>query len=160
MTLRANIAAFLPQTARERPTQAAIVETTGRDRAGQRTFATLTFQQLDARTDQIARGLQRLGMERGQRIVVLVKPSLDFFAVMFGLWKAGLVPVLIDPGIGRAQLRQCLAEVAPHGFIGIPAAQAARVLLGWGRQTIRHVVTVGRRWLWGGATLAQKREQG
>ena len=155
MTLRANIAAFLPQTARERPTQAAIVETTGRDRAGQRTFATLTFQQLDARTDQIARGLQRLGMERGQRIVVLVKPSLDFFAVMFGLWKAGLVPVLIDPGIGRAQLRQCLAEVAPHGFIGIPAAQAARVLLGWGRQTIRHVVTVGRRWLWGGATLAQ-----
>ena len=148
----ANIAAFLPQMARERPEQAAIVETIGRLN-GQRQFATLTFAQLDARTDQIARGLQHLGLARGERIVVMVKPSLDFFAVMFGLWKAGLVPVLIDPGLGRRQLQQCLAEVAPHGFIGIPMAQLARVLLGWGKPTVRHVVTVGKRWLWSGATL-------
>ncbi len=155
MADRANIAAFLPHMAAERPTQPAIVETIGRDAAGQRIFATLTFAELDARTDQIARGLLKLGMQRGERIVVLVKPSLDFFSVMFALWKAGLVPVLIDPGLGRKQLKQCLAEVAPHGFIGIPMAHVARVLLGWGKPTVRHLVTVGRRWLWGGATLEE-----
>ena len=148
----ANIARCVPQMARERPDQAAIVETVGRLN-GERQFATLTFAQLDARTDQIARGLLQMGMARGERIVVMVKPSLDFFAVMFALWKAGLVPVLIDPGLGRRQLKQCLAEVAPHGFIGIPMAQLARVVLGWGKPTVKHVVTVGKRWLWSGKTL-------
>lgn len=138
--------------ARERPAQAAIVETIGRV-DGERQFATLTFAELDARTDQIARGLQQLGLARGERVVVMVKPSRDFFALMFGLWKAALVPVLIDPGLGRAQLKQCLAEVAPHGFIGIPLAQLARVLFGWGRPTVKHLITVGKRWLWRGATL-------
>jgi acyl-CoA synthetase (AMP-forming)/AMP-acid ligase II len=148
----ANIAACLPEMARERPNQVAIVETIGRLN-GEREFATLTFAQLDARTNQIARGLLHIGMQPGERIVVMVKPSRDFFAVMFALWKAGLVPVLIDPGLGRRQLKQCLAEVAPHGFIGIPLAQLARVLLGWGKPTVRHVVTVGSRWLWSGKTL-------
>ncbi len=153
MAQLANIAACLPQMALERPGQAAIVETVGRDRAGQRQFATLTFAELDARTDKIARGFLHLGLKPGDRVVVMVKPSRDFFAVMFALWKAGLVPVLIDPGLGRRQLKQCLAEVAPVGFIGIPLAQLARVLLGWGKPTVRHVVTVGRRWLGGGVTL-------
>ncbi|MBP6627267.1 MAG: AMP-binding protein, partial [Arenimonas sp.] len=39
-------------------------------------------------------------------------------------------------------------------FIGIPLAQAARLLLRWARSATT-VVTVGRRWFWGGATLAQ-----
>ena len=155
-----NIAASLPQMARERPDQPAIVETVGRDAAGQRLFATLTFAELDARTDQIARGFEQLGLRPGERIVVMVKPSRDFFAVMFGLWKAGLVPVLIDPGLGRKQLKQCLAEVAPDGFIGVPLAQLARVVLGWGRPTVRHIITVGRRWLWRGVTLDEVLRRG
>ncbi len=155
-----NIAASLPQMARERPDQPAIVETVGRDAAGQRLFATLTFAELDARTDQIARGFAQLGLRPGERIVVMVKPSRDFFAVMFGLWKAGLVPVLIDPGLGRKQLKQCLAEVAPDGFIGVPLAQLARVVLGWGRPTVRHIITVGRRWLWCGVTLDEVLRRG
>ena len=153
MAIQANIAACLPQMARERPEQAAIVETIGRGVNGERRFATLTFAELDARTDNIARGLLSLGIAPGARIVVMVKPSRDFFALMFALWKVGLVPVLIDPGLSRKQLKQCLAEVAPEGFIGISAAHAARVVLGWGRPTIRHLITVGRRWFWGGATL-------
>ncbi len=139
--------------ARERPQQAAIVETIGRDAVGRRQFASLTFAELDARTDQLARGFIGIGMPSGARIVVMVKPSRDFFAVMFALWKAGLVPVLIDPGLGRRQLKHCLAEVAPDGFIGISAAHAARVVLGWGRPSVRFCVTLGRRWFWGGVTL-------
>jgi acyl-CoA synthetase (AMP-forming)/AMP-acid ligase II len=53
-----------------------------------------------------------------------------------------------------------LAEAEPEAFIGIPKAQAARVLLGWAKRTIRHIVTVGRRWFWGGYTLEQVRQAG
>jgi acyl-CoA synthetase (AMP-forming)/AMP-acid ligase II len=62
---------------------------------------------------------------------------------------------MIDPGLGVKQLKACLAEVEPEAFIGIPAAHAARVLLGWGRHSIRHLLTVGTRWCWGGVTLAR-----
>ena len=67
----------------------------------------------------------------------MVQPSLEFFALTFALFKAGAVPVLIDPGMGVKNLGRCLAEAEPEAFIGIPKAQVARRLLGWGRATIR-----------------------
>ena len=38
----------------------------------------------------------------------MVKPSLEFFALVFGLFKAGIVPVIIDPGLEKAKLKQAL----------------------------------------------------
>jgi acyl-CoA synthetase (AMP-forming)/AMP-acid ligase II len=148
-----NIASFLPQMALQRPDAVAVAVTDGRGPDGKRRYQTSTYAQLDQRSDQIARGLQAYGLARGTRTVLMVKPSLEFFALTFGLFKAGIVPVLIDPGLGRKQLGQCLAEAKPEAFIGIPAAQAARLVLGWGRPTITKVITVGRRWAWGGTTL-------
>ena len=67
----------------------------------------------------------------------MVRPGLDFFSLVFALFKAGVVPVLIDPGIGLRNLGQCCREAAPEVFIGIPKALLARRLLGWGRETVR-----------------------
>lgn len=148
-----NIAAYLPQMAATRPHALAIVFPHARDAQGKRAYTHYTYRQLDQRSDEIAHGLRVFGIERGQRAVLMVKPSLEFFALTFGLFKAGIVPVLIDPGLGMRQLKQCLAEAEPHAFIGIPVAHLARVLLGWGKPTVKKLVTVGRRWGWGGATL-------
>ena len=41
------------------------------------------------------------------------------------------MPVLVDPGIDRRALKQCLDEARAEAFIGIPLAQLARTLLGW-----------------------------
>jgi olefin beta-lactone synthetase len=64
------------------------------------------------------------------------------------------VPVLIDPGLGVKNLKTCLAEAEPQAFIGIPKAQVARLLFGWGKESLRILITVGRRVGWGGTTLA------
>ncbi|MEK9752034.1 MAG: peptide synthase, partial [Rhodospirillaceae bacterium] len=53
--------------------------------------------------------------------------------------------------------KTCLAEAEPEAFIGIPKAHAARVALGWAKPTLRTLVTVGRRWFWGGRSLADVR---
>lgn len=150
-----NIAAALPKMARLQPQTLAVVFPTGFDHDGRRTYSRLTYQQLDVQSDAIACGLRASGLTRGMRTVLMVKPSLEFFALTFALFKAGIVPVMIDPGLGLKQLKTCLAEVEPEAFIGIPAAHAARIVLGWGRKTIRHLVTVGTRWCWGGMTLAK-----
>ena len=69
---------------------------------------------------------------------LMVRPTPEFFLLMFALFKLGAVPVLVDPGIPRAALKTCLAEAEPEAFIGIPLAQAARTLLGWApRATLR-----------------------
>jgi acyl-CoA synthetase (AMP-forming)/AMP-acid ligase II len=85
----------------------------------------------------------------------MVPPGLDLFPLAFGLFRAGAVPVLVDPGIGLKHLKACLGNAEPEAFIGVPKAHAARLLLGWAKATIQTGVTVGRRWFWAGHTLAQ-----
>lgn len=155
MTETCNIAAALPRLAAEAPDRIAM---RCPDRHGR--YATeLTYAQLDARSDAIAAGLARHGIGRGVRTVVMVRPTPAFFLLMFALFKAGAVPVLVDPGIDRRALKQCLDEARPEAFIGIPLAQFARVLLGWAKSASK-IVTVGRRWGWGGTTLAKVEAQG
>ncbi len=160
MTEACNIAATLPRLARERPDQIAI-RCPGRPGPGgmARYDVALTYAELDARSDAIAAGLARHGIGRGTRSVVMVRPSPEFFLLMFALFKAGAVPVLVDPGIDRRALKQCLDEARPEAFIGIPLAQLARRLLGWARSATR-IVTVGARWAWGGTTLAKVERAG
>lgn len=150
-----NIAARLPELARELPDQIAI-RCPGRRGAGNGMAAydvTLDYRQLDARSDAMAAGLAGYGIGRGVRTVVMVRPSPEFFLLMFALFKLGAVPVLVDPGIDRRALKQCLDEAQPEAFIGIPLAHVARLALRWAPSATR-LVTVGRRLAWGGTTLA------
>ncbi|HDS1631126.1 MULTISPECIES: olefin beta-lactone synthetase [Stenotrophomonas] len=150
-----NIAARLPELARERPDQIAI-RCPGRRGAGNGMAAydvTLDYRQLDARSDAMAAGLAGYGIGRGVRTVVMVRPSPEFFLLMFALFKLGAVPVLVDPGIDKRALKQCLDEAQPEAFIGIPLAHVARLALRWAPSATR-LVTVGRRLGWGGTTLA------
>jgi acyl-CoA synthetase (AMP-forming)/AMP-acid ligase II len=136
-----NIAATLMETARLRPYAAAVVCPSGRDRAGRPRHVHWTFGQLDRETDVLARGLTRAGVAPGMRTVLMVGPSLEFFALAFALFKAGAVPVFIDPGMGVRNLGKCLEEACPGAFVGVPRAHVARRLFGWARGA-RILVTV------------------
>jgi len=139
-----NIASHLPAMARRQPDNLAVTLWSGES---------LTFKELDEASGTLARGLESVGIGRGVRTVLMVKPSLDFFTLTFALFKCGAVPVVVDPGMGIKNLGVCLAEAEPEAFIGIPKAHAARLLFKWAKGTIRINVTVGRRWFWGGHTL-------
>ncbi|HEV2607580.1 MAG TPA: fatty acid CoA ligase family protein [Xanthomonadaceae bacterium] len=153
MTEPCNIAATLPRMAAERGDQVAMRCPGSRGGKGfARYDVTLTYAELDRRSDAIAAGLARIGIVRGVRTVLMVRPSPEFFLLMFALFKLGGVPVLVDPGIDKHALKQCLDEAQPQAFIGIPLAHAARIALGWAKSA-RIRVTVGKRWFWGGETL-------
>jgi acyl-CoA synthetase (AMP-forming)/AMP-acid ligase II len=155
-----NIAASLPRLAAQFPDRVAMRCPGARGDAGfARYDTTLTYRELDARSDAIAAGLARRGIVRGTRTVVMVRPTPEFFLLMFALFKAGAVPVLVDPGIDRRALKQCLDEAQAQAFIGIPLAQFARVLLGWAKSA-RVRITTGRRALLADATLAQVERDG
>ncbi len=155
-----NIASHLATSAAQRPFAHAVIFPHGRDRDDRVSYTHLTYAQLNAECDLIARGLRTIGIQEGDRVVLMVTPSLDFFALTFALLKLGAVMVMIDPGMGLANLGQCIAEAAPQGFIGIGKAHAARVIYGWGRDTVRIRIRVGKPWFPGVESLREVREKG
>ena len=142
----ANTAGWLRRGARLRPNQLAIVS----DKTGQK----LSYAELDQWTDAMARGLQAQGIKDGRRVLVLVRAGVDLVGLTYALFKAGAVPVLIDPGMGRAMFLRCVEDIAPTAFIGIPIGHVVRLLFPKSFRSVTTVVTAGTRFFWGGPTLA------
>lgn len=156
-----NVALRLRQAAAEAPDRMAVAQPLGRRRPGRkRRYATITFAELERDSNRIASGLQTAGFPPQARIVLMVRPSVDFISLVFALLKSGVTMVLIDPGMGRKNLVRCLEDVKPDGFVAIPLAHAIRTVLRKRFPHAKHNVTVGRRWFWGGKTLEQIRQLG
>ncbi|OQX09812.1 MAG: peptide synthase [Desulfobacteraceae bacterium IS3] len=140
------------------PYKRAVVYPVGWDEKGRIAYTHLTFLQLDQESDYMAHGLENAGITRGTRTVLMVRPSLEFFALTYALFKTGAVPVVVDPGMGTQRMLQCLKESRAEAFIGIPAAHVLRQLYPKSFRTVKIYVTVGRRWFWGGLTLDHIRQ--
>jgi acyl-CoA synthetase (AMP-forming)/AMP-acid ligase II len=149
----ANIASALTASARARPDAVALRVPVGPGTGGLPDYAELTYAELDRASDHAAAALARSGIVRGMKTALMVRPGRELFVLMYALFKLGAVPVLIDPGIDRRALKQCLDEAAPEAFVGIALAQVARLVLRWARRSVRIVVSVGSRFGWGGRTL-------
>ena len=142
-----NVAARLPALARDDPNGVAVVAPDGRS------WSRTSWAELDARSDAIAHGLARAGLARGDRTCLFVRPSAEWVAIVYGLFKLGAVPVLIDPGMGRRNLLACVERMRPRGFVGIPLAHALRLASPRSFRSVEVAVTVGRPRLWSGSTL-------
>ncbi|WP_173496478.1 olefin beta-lactone synthetase [Shewanella sp. ISTPL2] len=139
----ANICRHLKQAAHAIPHHLAVaVQSAQGASVGSLRYSELDFLNLDRQSDAIAFALNAHGIERGMKAVLMVTPSLDFFALTFALFKAGVIPILVDPGMGIRNLKQCFAEAAPDAFIGIPKAHIARRLFGWGKGSIKSLLNV------------------
>jgi len=152
-----NIASYLTRTAKTQPHKRAVVCPAGRDKKGRIAYSHLTFIQLDQESDCLAHGLTAAGITHGTRTVLMVKPSLDFFTLIFALFKTGAVPVVVDPGMGIQRMVGCFKSSRPEAFIGIPLAHVVRTVYPGFFKTVKTWITVGRRWFWGGLTLEQLR---
>jgi acyl-CoA synthetase (AMP-forming)/AMP-acid ligase II len=152
-----NIASALVEQAAAQGNNIAIHYPLGK-RRGQISYASVTYSALDKLSNEYAHGLTAYGIGRGVRTALMLTPGLDFFAMFFALFKAGAVPVLIDPGIGIKPLKTCLAEAQPEAFIGVTRAQLARKILGWAPGA--RLVTSGPKLGWGGLSTKQLRKLG
>jgi bile acid-coenzyme A ligase len=77
-----SLGARLSQLAAERPQRPALTDQ----------HRTVTWRELDQRTNQIARGLETAGVQRGDLVTVGLANSVDFIEACFALWKAGATP--------------------------------------------------------------------
>jgi acyl-CoA synthetase (AMP-forming)/AMP-acid ligase II len=148
-----NVAYYLKDMAKSQPYKRAVVYPASRDKNNRVAYTHMTFRQLDQESDCIAAGLERVGIVRGTKTILMVKPCLDFFAITFALFKAGAIPVVVDPGMGIKRMLSCMKESAPEAFIGIPLAHVLRTFCPGYFKTVKTFVTVGRRLFWGGFNM-------
>ncbi|MHC4821067.1 MAG: fatty acid CoA ligase family protein [Planctomycetota bacterium] len=151
MTDAVNISSALAEQAAARPDAVALVHVDG---------SRVSYGELEADVRRIAAGLEAVGAGRGVRAALLVPPGPDFFPLVFGMFRAGTIPVVVDPGMGLATAKDCLAEAAPEAFIGIPKAHLARKTTGLGGKAVKVSITVGAAFAFGGLTLKKVRKKG
>jgi acyl-CoA synthetase (AMP-forming)/AMP-acid ligase II len=154
-----NVASALSSQARRQPNVTAIHYPKS-SAFRKLSYASCSYKELDDLSDCYARGLHDYGIGPGTRTALMLTPGLDFFAMFFALFKAGAVPVLIDPGIGMKPLKQCLSEAEPKAFIGVTKAHFARKILGWAKESCELLITAGPTLGLGGIGLKKLKDIG
>ncbi len=128
----------LRRTAAAYPENLAVVGTDGR----------WTYRELFERAERIARGLIAAGLAPGDRVVVQLPNCAAFLSVVFGLFRAGLIPVFSLPAHREAEITHFLRRAEAVGYIladrhgGFDYRELARKV----RQQVtalRHVFVVG-----------------
>ena len=98
-------------------------------------YDSITFGELESLANKYANGLSKIGFSRGSKTLLFVRPSLKFPALVFALFKLGIVPVLIDPD--REFLSYCRDRAFRSKFCKRAAGTGRNggdfVYLGWNR---------------------------
>lgn len=87
----------------------------------------ISWRQLATTIDQLAKGMNAVGIAPGDRVALLVPPGADLTAILYACWRAGAIAVVADAGLGLGGLRRALrgADVK-HVFGEIKGLSAAR----------------------------------
>lgn len=149
-----NLAGYLSAAAEQRP-HALAVALARRRPWGDLFYERKSFQELAEETDCYAHGFRRLGIERGWRVLLMAPPGIEFIASAFAIFKLGAILILIDPSMGKKNLLQCIQQVEPQAMVTVPLLQALKFFYPAYFATVRCSVTLGPRWLWGGAAVAK-----
>jgi olefin beta-lactone synthetase len=84
------------------------------------TYQSLTFSEFKQRSLQYSQGFKENGIKKGMKVLMFVKPSLDFPVITFALFQIGAVPIFIDPGMGKKNLFKAIEHMQPDAMIAIP----------------------------------------
>lgn len=132
-----NISQSFLDAAARFPDRMAIISRSGGE------YRRWAFKDLDSTSAAYAHGLAAQGVSRGDRVMLMVKPSLEFVCLAFSLFMIGAVVILIDPGMGYRNLLKCIGSVKPQVLIGIPKAQIFKRLFRRPFRTVGTDICVG-----------------
>ncbi|MFF5031747.1 (2,3-dihydroxybenzoyl)adenylate synthase [Nocardia salmonicida] len=90
---------LLRDTARIQPQRPAVLSDAGAQ----------TYAELDAAADRIAHGLLALGINPGDRVIVQLPNIPEFATALFGVLRAGIIPVLTLPAHRRVEIEHLAA---------------------------------------------------
>lgn len=118
----ANIVELLRAQVARTPDRPAIVDRhRGRDRE-------VSFAELERLSGQAAAVLSQQGLRAGQTVLVFQPMSVELYAALLGLFRLGLVAMVVDPSAGRTHLDRCCAIRPPDALVASTKAHLLRLI--------------------------------
>jgi len=113
-----NISNILLEQSAARPSSPAIID--GRER--------LTFAELETRSGRAASLLKQSGLKPGDAVLVFHPMSAELYVILIALFRAGFVPMFLDPSAGRDHIERCCALYRPAAMIASSKAHLLRFI--------------------------------
>ena len=104
---------------------------------------TTTWSALDASVDAAAAGLLSLGLRTGDRVGIQLGNTLDFPVAYFGVLRAGLVAVPLNPGYTRDELAHALGDSGARALVTTRSTAATAQVVATELETLEHLVVTG-----------------
>ncbi len=86
---------------------------------------TVSWELLERRVGELASGLAAIGVRPGERVALLVPPSVDLTVAVYAVWRAGAVVVVADKGLGVLGMGRALRGARVDHVIGTAQGLAA-----------------------------------
>ncbi|WP_314963512.1 AMP-binding protein [Bradyrhizobium cosmicum] len=87
---------------------------------------TLTYAQLEIKTNRIARALEALGVKLGDLVTIGLPNGVDFIEACWGIWKLGATPQPVSFRLPKAELQAIVELSDPKVVIGLPSLETDR----------------------------------
>lgn len=113
----------------------------------------LNYESLEQIVSNYAFTLESIGITEGSKVIILIKPDMEFYFIMIALFKMGALPVLIDPGMGIKNVVNCLKSVEADACIALKEAHILRFLFPGHFKTVKSWITTGKKFLFTGLQL-------
>src|SRR4029450_10692546 len=81
----------------------------------------LSYAELDAAVDEVARGLLAMGLQRGDRVGIWAPNCAEWVLVQFATAKAGIVLVNVNPAYRTAELEYVLKQSGAKALVAARA---------------------------------------
>jgi long-chain acyl-CoA synthetase len=105
-----------------------------------------TWREVDAQVDAAAAALPGLGLEPGDRVALSLANTLDFPVAYFGVLRAGLVAVPLNPGYTAQELRWTLSDSGARAVVVSPSGRELLVSVADELPALEHVLVAGDSW--------------
>ncbi|REJ23179.1 MAG: (2,3-dihydroxybenzoyl)adenylate synthase [Bacillaceae bacterium] len=108
----------------------------------------LTYRELDQRATELASGLQRIGIQKEDRVVIQLPNRIEFFETIFALFYLGALPVFTLPSHRYNEIRhfcefsEAKAYIIPDEYRGFDYRSLARQVKNE-VPTLKHVIVIG-----------------
>lgn len=123
-----NISHLFFESARAFPDTIALVE-------GDRL---LTFSELHDAVLKTASYFKKMGIKKGDRVLVFIPMSVDLYRIVLALFYIGAVAVFLDEWVNKSRMELCCKIAGCKGFVGIGKARVLR----WFSSELRKIPVV------------------
>lgn len=83
-------------------------------------YKSYTFSELEIRINKFVNKFKTLGIKPQDKVLVFIKPNIDFCAITFALFKLGAISIFIDPGMPKKMFFKSIRKLRPDVLIGLP----------------------------------------